>query len=99
MNVVVSAVDVTLALAVHAVSQSLMLAVTALASVIVLLSCVQIPVTPRLLSFGLAMMRMVSPGAVRAAVAPEAKVFQRVANEVPADASLPPTWSKKKVAI
>ena len=41
----------------------------------------------------LSIWRISSPGAMRAAVAPDVNVFQRNAKEVPALASLPPTGS------
>jgi hypothetical protein len=49
---------------------------------------------PMLVGSGDAMILISSPGAMRAAVAPLVMVFHRVANDVPALASLPPSWSR-----
>jgi hypothetical protein len=82
-------VVVTFADAVHAAWQSEMFAVTADASVIVALCFVKVPFTARDTGSVLFMMRMTSPGAVRAAVAPLVIVFQRLAKVVPSFESLP----------
>src|SRR4051812_12667107 len=90
LKIVVLAVTVTSAVpAVQAVSQSLMFAVTALASVTVLLRSVQVAL-PTNVSLGDAMMRMVSPGAMCAAVAPLVQVFHASALLAPPNGATVP---------
>lgn len=85
------AVAVTLAEAVQADSHVVMFVVTAEANVIVELPLVHVPLTPNDVGSGDFMMRITSPGAIRAAVAPDVMSLNRKANEVPLLELLPAT--------
>jgi hypothetical protein len=89
--VVVLAEHVTLGLAVHAPSQFVTKTLSAEARVTVGERSVHVALIPRLVGSGEAIIRMVSPGAIRAAVAPLLIVFQRFAKLSPSAASLPPS--------
>jgi hypothetical protein len=91
---VVEVEGVTLVLAVQSDSQVLMDSVMpAVAKTIVLVLLVQVAF-PNDVGDNDPMTRIVSPGAVLAAVAPVSTVFHRVAKLVPALASFPPSKSK-----
>ena len=91
LYVIVFAAVVTFGDAVHAVSQFVTNAFNADANVNVGERFVHVALIPRLVGSGDAITRIISPGAIRAAVAPLLTVFQRFANDVPSAASLPPS--------
>ncbi|MGL5936016.1 MAG: hypothetical protein ACRCZI_10415 [Cetobacterium sp.] len=94
LNIEVSAVAVTFAAAVQAALQSVISAFKDEPSVTVGDLFVHVAFIPRLVGAGDALTRIVSPGAIRAAVAPFKNVFQRFANDNPSFASLPLSKSK-----
>jgi hypothetical protein len=90
-RIVASAVVVTLVLPVQVELQSDTSAFKAEANVTVADFCVNVPLTPSEVGAGEPITLIVSPGPIRAAVAPLVIVFQRFAKVVPSLASFPPS--------